>query len=186
MKMRETPGALKEKGATERWRSPTRPRCVKKLRRQNWLEHMLVRAEKMRSSGVPNQGSCPYRPLSQADFATVEKNALPPGQGGRASRWARKKATRGLAASLSFGVFGFAACSQMSPPAGVLSWNWLLVQSSYPLRYRPIGSAIPLCRWTIYPGSVVFPQRASLVAVKLPVDPSLRVSPSSRVLPSVA
>jgi hypothetical protein len=85
----------------------------------------------------------------------------------------------------SFGVFGFAARSQMSPPAGVLSWNRLLVQSSYPLRYRPMGSTIPLCRWTIYLGCVVFPQRASLVAVKLPVDPSLRVSPSSRVLPSV-
>jgi hypothetical protein len=84
-----------------------------------------------------------------------------------------------------FGVFGFAARPRLSPPASVLSWNRLLVQSSHPSGYRLIGLASPLCRWSIYPGCVGFPRRASLVAIKLPVEPSLRVPPSSRVLPSV-
>jgi hypothetical protein len=54
-------------------------------------------------------------------------------------------------------VFGFVARPPMSPPAGVLSWNWLLAQSSHPLRYRLIGLASPLGRWTIYLGCVGFP-----------------------------
>ncbi len=50
-----------------------------------------------------------------------------------------------------------------------------LVQSLGSPSYRPIGSTIPLYRWTIYPGCVVFLGRVSLVAVRLPVDSSLRV-----------
>jgi hypothetical protein len=53
-----------------------------------------------------------------------------------------------------------------------------------PLNYRPLGQAVPLCRQAVSLGCVVFLQRAGLVAVKLPTASSLRVSPSSRVLPS--
>jgi hypothetical protein len=85
------------------------------------------------------------------------KKTLPPSKWGGRQEGARKKCDARFDASGSFGVFGFVARPPMSPPAGVLSWNWLLVQSSHPLRYRLIGLASPLGRWTIYLGYVGFP-----------------------------
>jgi hypothetical protein len=66
----------------------------------------------------------------------------------------------------------------------VLFWGWLLVQSSspipvWPLLLRPSHFAVGR-----FPGSVVFPKPASLITVQQSVEPSLRVSPPSRVLPS--
>ena len=74
------------------------------------------------------------------------------------------------------------ACERLHPRAS--SRDRHLVQSLGPPLYRPIGSTIPLCRWTLYLGCVVFLGRVSPVAVKLPVDSSLRVCPPPECYPA--
>ena len=85
---------------------------------------------------------------------------------------------------LSFRVFGFAAGPLALPPRVVLFGNWLLVQSFCSAEVAPLW--VRRSRFAVgrFLGCVVFLQRTSPVTVKRSVESSLRVPPSSRVLPS--